>query len=159
MDKHHESVIEHGSISVYFTNDRGVSHEEVRHRLSSFSQESTRYCNYAKDKFGDEITIIDISGGFPDAPQEWLDVWLEACADVERHYMRLIDLGAPAQFARSVLNNSLKTELVWTANPREWRHIFKMRTASAAHPQMREVMVPLLAEFKSKWPSLFGDLQ
>lgn len=155
---HHESVLEHGSITVCFINDRGISHEEVRHHISSFSQESTRYCNYSKGKFGGEITVIDIRGGFPDMPVTRFEVWVEAMLDAERHYNKLIELGATAQEARSVLPNSLKTELVWTANPREWRHIFNMRCSNAAHPQIKEVMIPLRGEFAKRWPSLFADL-
>lgn len=159
MDKHHESTIEHALITVRFINDRGISHEEVRHRISSFSQESTRYCNYTKGKFDNEITVIDIRGGFPDMGQARFDVWMEAMRDAEKHYSKLIELGATAQEARSVLPNSLKTEVVWSANPRQWRSIFKLRTSEAAHPQIVEVMVPLLAEFKEKWPVLFGDIE
>lgn len=157
LEKHHESTIEHAIITVRFINDRGVSHEEVRHRLSSFSQESTRYCNYSKDKFGNGITVIDIRGGFPDMGERF-DVWLEAMQSAENYYNKLIEMGASAQEARSVLPNSLKTELIWSANPREWRHIFGMRTSDAAHPQIAEVMVPLLNEFKQLWPVLFEDI-
>lgn len=159
LDSKHESVLEHGSITVRFINDRGVSHEEVRHRICSFSQESTRYCDYSKDKFNKEIAVIDIKGGFPNMPDERLEVWKEAMRDAERHYFKLIALGAKAQEARSVLPNSLKTELVWTANPREWRWIFLKREHKAAHPQMREIMVPLLDEFVRRWPSLYGDIR
>jgi len=155
---HHESVLEHGLITVKFINDRGISHEEVRHRISSFSQESTRYCNYTKGKYGNEITVIDIRGGFPNMGVDRFDVWCEAMRDAEKHYCKMIELGASAQEARSVLPNSLKTELVWSANPREWRHIFKMRTSKAAHPQIKEVMIPLLNEFKNRWPVLFSDI-
>ena len=159
MDKHHESTIEHAAITVKFINDRGISHEEVRHRISSFSQESTRYCNYSKDKFDNELNIIDIRGGYPEQPKERFDVWMEAMLDAERHYLKMIELGATPGEARSVLPNSLKTELFWTANPREWRHIFKLRTSNAAHPQIVEVMLPLLKEFKNRWPVLFGDIE
>lgn len=156
-DNKHESVLEHGSITVHFVNDRGVSHEEVRHRISSFSQESTRYCNYSQGKFGGEITVVDIRGGFPEISAERFAVWLEAMYDAERHYLRMIELGASPQEARSVLPNSLKTELVWTANPREWLHIFRMRDHFKAHPQMIEVIRPLHAEFAQRWPAIFGD--
>lgn len=159
----HESVLEHGSITVKFICDRGVSHELVRHRIASFSQESTRYCNYGKDKFGSEITVIDIGTGFkftstdsdPHAPERY-EVWLQAMADAERHYLKMLSLGATAQEARSVLPNSTKTEVVVTANPREWKHIFKLRSAKAAHPQMQEIMIPLEAEFTTMWPAIFG---
>lgn len=116
-------------------------------------------CQYSKDKFGNEITVIDIKSGFPDMSEECYLEWLEAMNDSERHYNRMIELGAKAQLARSVLPNSLKTELVWSANPREWRLIFKLRTSAAAHPQIAEVLVPLLGEFKKRWPVLFSDIE
>lgn len=154
----HESVLEHGSISVLFVCDRGVSHELVRHRVASFSQESTRYCNYSKDKFGNEITFIDPRGAFPEMSESRFSMWSEAMSDAEMHYLTMVSFGAKAQEARAVLPNSLKTEVVMTANPREWRHVFKLRCAEAAHPQMREVMLPLRDEFAKRWPALFGDL-
>ena len=159
MEKHHESVIEHGAITVRFICDRGVSHELVRHRLASFSQESTRYCNYSKDKFSGEVTFIDIAGGFPEIDPQRYHEWKLALEYAEVRYLQMLGLGATPQEARAVLPNSLKTEVVMTANPREWRHVFKMRTAKAAHPQMREVMIPLLHEFQKRWPSLYSDIK
>ncbi len=152
----HDSVLEHISVTVRIVCDRGVTHELVRHRLCSFSQESTRYANYAQDKFGSEITVI--------RPYFWaLDdarygLWLSAMQACEAAYLSLVDAGATAQEARSVLPNSLKTEIVTTANIREWRHIFKLRCDKAAHPQMRQVMLPLLAAFQERIPLLFDDL-
>lgn len=154
----HESVLEHGAITVKFICDRGVTHELVRHRIASFSQESTRYCNYSKDKFGNELTFIDPRGGFPEMSDEEYVVWATAMVNAETAYFHMLDLGSKAQLARDVLPNSLKTEIVMTTNPREWRHVFKLRCAEAAHPQMREVMLPLRAEFAKRWPALFGDL-
>ncbi len=151
----HESVLEHGSITVRFVVDRGVSHELVRHRLASFSQESTRYCNYGKDKFGNEITVIEPC--FWTEPSPAYNVWLSACRKAERAYFKLLAEHATPQQARSVLPNSLKTEVVMTTNPREWRHVFRVRCHRDAHPQMVEVMVPLYQEFSNRWPSLFGD--
>jgi len=156
LSKQHESVIEHASMSVRFICDRGVSHELVRHRLASFSQESTRYCNYSKDKFGNEITVISPCF-WPEEPHRY-EKWLEACEVAERTYFDLLDDGATPQEARSVLPNSLKTEIVVTANLREWRHIFKMRCSVKAHPQMREVMIPLLREVRTRIPVLFDDV-
>ena len=160
----HESVLEHGAITVRFVVDRGVSHELVRHRLASFSQESTRYCNYSKDKFENEITVIkpcffsDERDEFdPEGSREyWL--WSQACQTAEVYYFDLLACGATPQEARSVLPNSLKTEIVMTANPREWRHVFAVRCHRDAHPQMREVMVPLRDEFARRWPALFADV-
>lgn len=159
MEKHHESVIEHGSITARFIIDRGISHELVRHRLASISQESTRYCSYDKAKHGSEITVIDIRGGFPEMPVYRYELWKASMLEAEARYFDMLAGGAAAQEARSVLPNSLKTEVVFTANPREWRHVFKMRTSKAAHPQIREVMIPLLAEFKQRWAPLFEDIK
>lgn len=153
----HESVLEHGAISVKFICDRGVSHELVRHRIASFSQESTRYCNYTKGKFDGEITVIDPRVGFPDMSETRYLEWKTSCEIAEKAYQSMISAGATAQEARSVLPNSLKTEVVVTANPREWRHILKLRTAKAAHPQMQELMLPLLTEFQNVWPSIFKE--
>jgi len=156
-DKHHESVLEHGAITVRFIVNRGVSHELVRHRLMSPSQESTRYCNYSKEKFGEEITVIKPL--FYEEGSVAYAIWLHSIAVAEESYFELLRLGSTPQEARDVLQNNLKTEVVVTANPREWRHIFKQRTAPAAHPQMREVMIPLLDEFITRWPVLFSDLK
>jgi thymidylate synthase (FAD) len=153
----HESVIEHGSATVRFVCDRGVTHELVRHRIAAFSQESTRYANYSKDKFGNEITVV--KPVFWDEDSEAYRLWYEAMEQAERLYLDLIDKGAKAQEARSVLPNSLKTEIVMTANLREWRHVFKLRCDGAAHPQIREVMLPLLDEFARRLPVVFDDLR
>lgn len=153
----HESVIEHFSISVEFEVDRGVSHEMVRHRLCSFSQESTRYANYSKKKFGQEITVIEPC--FWQEGTEAYSDWVDAMELAERSYMRLLDIkGVKAQEARSVLPNSLKTGVIMTANIREWRHVLKLRCDKPAHPQIREVMLPLLSELYSRVPVLFDDL-
>lgn len=152
----HEAMIEHGSISVKFICDRGVSHELVRHRIASFAQESTRYCNYSQDKFGSELTFIKPCFWEEDSVQ--YGGWKAAMEHAESTYLNLLDFGATPQEARSVLPNSLKTEITITANYREWRNIFKLRTAAAAHPQMREIMCPLLDELKTKIPIIFDDI-
>ena len=152
----HEAVIEHSMMSVVFTVDRGISHELVRHRMCAFCQESTRYCNYSKGKFGSEITVID--PWFYKSDPVRYDRWKQAMADAESHYLFLMEGGGKAQDARSVLPNSLKTEIGVTANFREWRHIFRMRTPNAAHPQMREVMIPLLRAAQKKVPVVFDDI-
>lgn len=153
----HESVLEHGSITVLFTCDRGVTHELVRHRIASFSQESTRYVNYSKGKYGNEITVIEPF--FFEKDSEDYKSWERACLAAETEYMAMISRGRKPQEARSILPNSLKTEIVVTANPREWRHIFKLRCDKAAHPQMIELMKPTLKEFIVRWPALFKDLE
>ena len=153
----HESVIEHASATVRFVCDRGVTHELVRHRLASYSQESTRYANYSKDKFGSEITVIRPLFWKEGSPEYAL--WEQAMLDAERSYLALTEGGAKAQEARSVLPNSLKTEIVMTANLREWRHVFRLRCAGPAHPQIREIMLPLLDDFSRRIPAVFDDLR
>ena len=162
-DYKHESVIEHVSLTVRFVIDRGVSHELVRHRLCAFSQESTRYCNYGKSG---EVTFVippwikiepgrygksnSLTGG--------IKCWYEAMISAEESYLFLLSEGWKPQEARSVLPNSLKTEIVTTANLREWRHILRLRTCKDAHPQIREVMLPLLMELNSRIHVIFSDL-
>ena len=159
----HESVIEHESLTVKFICDRGVTHEIVRHRIASYSQESTRYCNYGKEKFGSQITCIDLATGFQydldsETDRKKYDVWRRARENAEASYFQMIELGATPQEARSVLPNSLKTELVVTMNLREWRHFFRLRADAAAHPQCREVARMLLERFAGDYPVFFADL-
>ena len=156
LDSGHHSVMEHINITVRFVCDRGVTHELVRHRLASYSQESTRYANYSKEKFGREITVIKPLFWAEDSP-EYVE-WLKAMENAEKAYMKLIELGSSPEQARSILPNSLKTEIVMTCNIREWRHVINLRCSKAAHPQMREMMLPLLAEFYEKIPVLFDDI-
>jgi len=177
----HEAMIEHASMKVRFIVDRGISHEIVRHRLCSFAQESTRYCNYSKGKFGHEITVIEpcfwrpcqddivkIHGnkflqakyGANDDTVKYV-LWYNSCQIAEERYFELLEKGATPQEARSVLPNSLKTTLIVKADMREWRNIFKLRAAGEhgkPHPQMLEIMVPLLNECKLKLPALFDDI-
>lgn len=185
----HEAMLEHGVMTVIFTVDRGVSHELVRHRMASFAQESTRYCNYSKDKFGNEITVIEpvffqdiseqtkatvreVMDGEPIGRSEMFEEgitsniqqyanWYSACRKAEKNYFRMLENGATPEQARDVLPTSLKTNIVITTNFREWRHIFDLRAAGITgkpHPQMKEIMVPLLMECASKMPALFGDI-
>lgn len=153
----HEAVLEHFSFTVKFTVDRGVSHEIVRHRMASYCQESTRYCNYSKDGFGNEITVVEPCF-FEKGSPEWT-LWKHACEVSERYYFNLLDWNRTPQETRSVLPTSLKTEVVMTANIREWRHFLKLRTSAAAHPQIREVAVPLLHELQRLVPVLFDDIE
>lgn len=163
----HEAMIEHGSVTLRFINDRGVSHEEVRHRIASYGQESTRYCNYSTDKFNGEVTYIDIERGMElDATVSKLPFevklaiiheWMVACLDAERHYLRMLELGATPQIARSVLNSSTKTEICVTMNFREWRHFIRLRNDPTAHPQMREVAQQALDMLFEKYPVFFEE--
>lgn len=154
----HDSVLEHGAITVRFICDRGVSHELVRHRIASFSQESTRYCNYGKDKHGNEVTFIDPRPAFPNMTEEAFNIWETVMLNTELAYFKMLAAGSAPQEARAILPNSLKTEVVMTTNPREWRHIFRLRCDRAAHPQMRELMRPLLINFQFHWPAIFNNI-
>lgn len=157
----HESVIEHYSVTVKFIVDRGVSHELVRHRLASFSQESTRYCNYTNNKFGNEITVIEPL--FFEYGTPAYEAWKTSCEGAENAYFYLVhNLGITAEKARTILPNSLKTEVVMTANLRTWRHFLKLRASGIhgiPHPQMLQVTIPLLKDFKEKLPTIFFDIQ
>jgi len=182
----HESVLEHEKVTVRVICDRGVTHEIVRHRIASYSQESTRYCNYGKGKFGSEITVIEpfffdsnaarqsvkIPSGYKNSEGQaafgnWtgaelnaFDIWYMAMMFTEWAYLTLVnEFGRTPQEARSVLPNSLKTEIVITYNIREWRHFFKLRTSRRAHPQMLEITIPMLKEFKQRLPVLFDDIK
>lgn len=152
----HEAVLEHCSFTVKFICDRGVSHEIVRHRLAAYCQESTRYCNYSKDGFGNEITVIKPC--FLHPYTDGFNLWEEGCLFAEQTYFNLLECGCSPQEARSVLPNSLKTEVVMTANIREWRHFLKLRCSPAAHPQMREVALILLDKLHSLIPVCFDDI-
>jgi thymidylate synthase (FAD) len=167
----HHAMIEFGDIIIRFVTNRGVTHELVRHRLCSFAQESTRYVNYASQqhiqfilpswsttlrtglykKIDEEQRVL-----YRETPAEY--EFIKGCLQSEKQYNRLIELGWKAQQAREVLPNALKTEIVVKANAREWRHILKLRTAKAAHPQMRDLMIPVLLALRAKYPSLYGDI-
>ena len=149
IERGHESVLEHESITVRFVCDRGISHEIVRHRIAGYSQESQRYVRYNGD-------IEFINPRMPSAKA--YEAWQELCERAEETYRELLSYGVQPQQARSVLPNSTKTEVVMTANLREWRHFLKLRTAKAAHPQMRELTVPLLKELQERIPVVFDDI-
>jgi thymidylate synthase (FAD) len=148
----HESVLEHEKVSVRVICDRGVSHEIVRHRIGSYSQESTRYCDYNKG----ELDCIDVRPFMK--TESGQRIWEKVMNTLEMAYKSLRDLGESPQIARSILPNSLKTEIVITYNLREWRHFFKLRTAPAAHPQMREVACEILKQMKAAIPIVFDDI-
>ena len=170
--KGHESVLEHSMLTVRFICDRGVSHELVRHRLASFSQESTRYCNYGGDVTFILPSYLQVGSSSWHNPEyddgagtrtqnvdvNKFNVWYGAMKEAEIAYVKMLQWGCSAQEARAVLPNSTKTEVVMTANLREWRHILKLRTSKASHPQMREIMCPLLAELKASIPVIFDDI-
>ncbi len=149
----HESVLEHEKITVRFICDRGVSHEIVRHRIASYTQESTRYCNYKSQG----IKIIEPLF-FVNDPEKY-KIWLKVMRVCEKAYTDLINAGANPEEARSVLPNSLKTEIIVTFNLRQWRHFFKLRCSQKAHPQMREIAIPLLKKFQELIPVVFDDIK
>lgn len=167
IKRNHLAMLEHFSFSVKFIVDRGVSHEIVRHRVASFAQESTRYCNYGTK--GGEITVIEpfylMADSVNVSTDNWSErygAWVSACEEAEKSYLRMITDGASPQEARAVLPTSLKTEVVMTANLREWRHFFSLRACGVTgkpHPQMLEVAVPLLKDVKELIPVVFDDLE
>lgn len=156
LNRGHEAVIEHSQLSVKFTIDRAIANELVRHRIASYCQESSRYCNYSKNKFGNEIKVI--------IPEELendvvnYSVWYESCMHSENAYMALLSNNVKPELARNVLPLSTATEIIVTTNIREWRQIFRLRASQFAHPQMRSIMVSLLKELKEKIPVLFDDI-
>ena len=153
----HESVLEHVNISVRIICDRGVTHELVRHRIASYSQESTRYNNYSKNKFNEELTFIKPC--FWNEKEDLFRKWKLCMEEIEGCYLSMIEAGATPEQARSILPNSLKTEIVMTMNLREWRHFFKLRRAKAAHPQTREVANMILEAFKKEISIVFDDME
>ena len=149
----HESVVEHAVASFKIICDRGVSHEIVRHRIASYSQESTRYCNYSKDKFGNEISVIEPPGLTGEAREDWV----QAMKWAEDSYVSMLAEGCSPQIARSVLPTCLKTEIVMTANFREWMHFINLRTSPAAHPQIRPIAEEIRLKLADYCPTIFVD--
>ncbi len=166
--KRHFPMFDHVHASVRWVTNRGVSHELVRHRIAAYAQESTRFCNYSKGKFGHELTFIDpiffpvVGDVIPvldaDRCSRKRLLWEQAMEDAERRYLELIDLGAKPEEARDVLPNALKTEIVATFAFSQWRHVFEQRASWKAHPQMQEIMVPVLEGFRQEWPAVFEDV-
>lgn len=153
----HESVLEHFSVTFKVICDRAVSHQIVRHRIASYSQESQRYINYANDKFGREITVV--LPAFATKDQNLVYTWEAACQLAEQAYFSLIENGCTPQEARAVLPNCTKTEIVCTMNIRELRHFLKLRTSKAADPAIRVVAKMLLSKTKGAIPVLFDDIE
>jgi thymidylate synthase (FAD) len=166
ISRGHEAVIEFGSMAVKFITERGVTHELVRHRLCSFLQESTRYCNYTTHETANEVNYsyeCDLLVIRPSTFDTWTEKakagWLDLITRAETAYLNLIENGLKPQQARAVLPNSLKTEIVVRANFREWRHIFRLRCAPTAHPDIRALMTPLRDECIKMLPCVFADLK
>ncbi|MHA1733816.1 MAG: FAD-dependent thymidylate synthase [Promethearchaeota archaeon] len=159
----HESVIEHATVTVKIVTSRGVTHELVRHRLAAYSQESTRYIAYDSEAQEREVKVVrpywwDEGGTDPEKLRGARWAWAEQVVSAERGYKRMRRLGFPPQAARGLLPIDVKTEIVATYNLREWRHVFKLRTSPAAHPDIRKVMGAILEHFKEKIPVVFDDL-
>ncbi len=159
INRGHEAVIEHSQLSVKFIVDRAIANELVRHRLASYCQESSRYCNYSKDKFYNEIKVIEPEELLPRNSTDY-NIWWVSCKNAEEAYMAMISNGVKPEIARSVLPLSTATEIIMTANIREWRNVLKLRSSHnmCAHPQMRSICDHLLVELKSKIPVLFDDI-
>ena len=155
IKKHHLSILEFAEVSINITCDRGVTHELVRHRLCSYAQESTRYCNYSGEKFGRELTFVRPSWTLNPGMENRMLLWMKAVSNAEDSYMDMLDDGATPQEARAVLPNSLATKIAIKANLREWIHIFKLRCDNPAHPDMRQVMWPILNSMLDKYPVVF----
>lgn len=153
ISRGHEAVIEHACASFRIITDRGITHEIVRHRIASYCQESTRYCNYAGDKFGSEISVIEP----PKMNDSQRDAWIAACEEAEKQYFIMLKEGAAPQIARAILPTCLKTEIIMTANFREWRHFLKLRLGSGAHPQVIEVAEMIRKILIKECPAVFGD--
>lgn len=153
LQRNHLAMIEFGYATARIICDRGISHELVRHRIASFAQESTRYCNYSSEKFDGNISFIK-----PPGLHEKTEKWIEFCEYSESVYFDMVKSGVSPQIARSVLPNCLKTEIVIGANLREWIAIFKLRCDSAAHPQMRLIMFDILKTFSEKIPCIFREI-
>jgi len=151
----HWSIVEHAIMRAHIVTNRGVTHELVRHRLASYSQESTRYCNYSGGKFGGELSFIQPDELVDDALASWFTC-MQMC---ERHYLEMIKMGVSPQVARGVLPNDLKAEIDVTANLREWYHIFDLRTSPAAHPHMQKVMLLGLEQAMLYFPVVFNNLR
>lgn len=156
IERGHEAVLEHATVTSVVICDRGISHEIVRHRIAAYCQESTRYCNYSKGKFSNEITVVEPP--FWDRESTEYATWKHACEVTETAYFDLLSVGCTPQEARDVLPNSTKTQIAITMNIREWRHFFRLRCDKGAHPQMIELACKGLIEFYDYFPCLFEDI-
>ncbi len=151
----HESVLEHEKVTVRIYNDVGSYKDLTRHRFASFSIESTRYCSYDKDKYGNEIAVMN---PVYIEDKEIYAAWKKAMEEMEKGYMEMRKLGATVDMCRELLPHSAAGEYTMTANIREWKHILKLRTSSHVHPAIRQVMIPLLKYFKEQMPEIFDTI-
>jgi thymidylate synthase (FAD) len=156
INRGHESVLEHEKITIRMTCDVGVYKDLTRHRFGSFSIESTRYCNYGKDKFDNEIKFIEPIY-FDEA--EKAQYWVAAMTEIEKIYLTMSELGCTPDELRMILPHSTAAEVTMTANIREWRHILDLRTKKMTHPSIRQLLIPLLLKFKEDMPELFDSIE
>lgn len=156
LNRGHESVLEHEKITVRIYSDIGTYKDLTRHRFASFSVESTRYCSYNKDKYGNEIAVVN---PVYIEDKEVFETWKKAIEDMEKAYMKMKELGASTDMCREVLPHSTAAEYTMTANIREWKHILELRTTNHVHPAIRQVLIPLLLLFKEQMPEIFGDIE
>ena len=152
----HESVLEHEKVTVRIYDDLGSYKDLTRHRFASFSVESTRYCSYDKDKFGNEIAFMN---PVYIEDEEMYKVWKETMQQIEKNYIKMKELGATTDMCRELLPHSIAAEYTMTANIREWKHIFSLRANSHVHPSIRQVMIPLLKYFKEQMPEIFDEVE
>ena len=156
LNRGHESVLEHEKITVRIYSDIGTYKDLTRHRFASFSVESTRYCSYNKDKYGNEIAVVN---PVYMEDKEVFETWKKAVEDMEKAYMKMKELGASTDMCREILPHSTAAEYTMTANIREWKHILELRTTNHVHPAIRQVLIPLLLLFKEQMPEIFGDIE
>ena len=156
LNRGHESVLEHEKITVRIYSDIGSYKDLTRHRFASFSVESTRYCSYNKDKYGNEIAIID---PVYIEDKEVYATWKNAMEEMEKSYMKMKELGATTDMCREILPHSTAAEYTMTANIREWKHILELRTTNHVHPAIRQILIPLLLLFKEQMPEIFGNIE
>ena len=156
LNRGHESVLEHENITVRIYSDIGTYKDLTRHRFASFSVESTRYCSYNKDKYGNEIAVVN---PVYIEDKEVFETWKKAIEDMEKAYMKMKELGASTDMCREILPHSTAAEYTMTANIREWKHILELRTTNHVHPAIRQVLIPLLLLFKEQMPEIFGDIE
>ena len=156
LNRGHESVLEHEKTTVRIYSDIGTYKDLTRHRFASFSVESTRYCSYNKDKYGNEITVVN---PVYMEDKEVFETWKKAIEDMEKAYMKMKELGASTDMCREILPHSTAAEYTMTANIREWKHILELRTTNHVHPAIRQVLIPLLLLFKEQMPEIFGDIE
>ena len=156
LNRGHESVLEHEKITVRIYSDIGTYKDLTRHRFASFSVESTRYCSYNKDKYGNEIAVVN---PVYMEDKEVFETWKKAIEDMEKAYMKMKELGASTDMCREILPHSTAAEYTMTANIREWKHILKLRTNKRVHPSIRQVLIPLLKYFKEQMPEIFDDVE